>query len=258
MRFRFREVFRRLCPAWLWGGAGTEAGEGERVLWSLGLLEDATMEAWRLSLLARFPTFAPPDALGYLGRDRGITRGLNEPDTAYAERLLGYLDDNRQRGMPFALCRQLRAYCQAPVAVRVVDNTGNWFTLHRDGSESYQLAAGGWNWDGDTSNWSRFWVVIYMTNGGEPWKFQWDPALGSHSGTSTTTADQIATVLAIVRAWSPAAAQCEYVIIVEGEPEDVLTPGLPTNPGGTWGNWAVGNPLRPSRSTAGRYWKGLR
>jgi len=258
MSFRFRNTFKRICPAWLWGGAKPETGEGERVLWTLGLLEDAVAEAWRQSLLASMPSFAPSDALTLLGRDRGIVRGINEPDEAYAARMLTFLEDNKQRGMPHALGRQLQAYCQAPVAVRIVDNNGNWFTLDRDGSTSYRLRNGDWNWDGQPWNWARFWVLIYMTPDGRPWSHTWDPTLGASDGTTTATADQIASVLSIVRAWSPAATQCQFVMIVDGEPSDTLGPDLPGNPDGTWGEWAFGNLLRPSRSTKARYWRGLR
>ena len=119
---RFRNYFYDTLPVWL------TSGQSELVQYSLGLLMDMMAERFRLSLEARFPSFAPDDALARLGRDRGIMRGRNEPRGAYANRLLRYLDDLRVAGSPFALMEQVFQYLQTPgCTLRTVDDRGNWF-----------------------------------------------------------------------------------------------------------------------------------
>jgi len=119
---RFRQAFYDLVPAWLRGG------EGEGILYSAGFILDIFAERFRLAYEADLPEYAPADALTYLGRDRAIQRGINEPSTAYAARLVRHLDDHRTQGNPFALMDQLYAYLQTDgVTLRTVDNEGNWF-----------------------------------------------------------------------------------------------------------------------------------
>jgi len=209
-------------------------------------------ERFRLSLEARFPSFAPNDALAKLGRDRLIMRGRNEPRAGYAARLIRYLDDLRIAGSPFALIEQVFHYLQTPGAtIRTVDDFGNWFERAANGDTS-ALTNGDWNWDGATMR--RFWLIII--NG--PWTYHWDPSQGAASSTTIATADEIASIMSLVKTWSPAGTQCNWIIIAQGSPEVIFVPGSPFNPDGTWGDWAQGSPMRPSRSSTARYWRGPR
>lgn len=205
---RFREVFYRLVPGWL------SNGDGEKVLYSLGLMQDTMAERFRLSYEADLPEYAPDDALTYIGRDRRIVRGINESSAAYADRLIRYLDDHRTQGNPFALMDQLYAYLQTSgVRLRTVDRRGNWFSRAADGTQTFSLDNGDFDWDGGAlSSWARFWVIIDSSSG--PWETQWDPTVeGSFSGTTTATADEIAGVMSLIREWKPVGTRCEYVIV---------------------------------------------
>jgi hypothetical protein len=255
MAFRFRRAYKTLLPAWL------STGEGEFVGYSLGLLCDAFAERMRLGLLARFPQFAPPDALSYLGRDRRIVRGINEPDDAYAARLVRYLDDHRVQGNPYALMDQLAAYCQAEVRIRTVDRSGNWFTRDRDGTLSALINQANWDWDGGAaSSWSRFWVIIYPTADGQPWAASvgGSPASWPVGGTIGTTAtpDQVASVRSIIREWQPDGTRCEWVIVAFDDAS--FDPTAP-EPDGTWANFGTDNAgaYEIARLTTARYWKGV-
>jgi hypothetical protein len=255
MAFRFRRAYKTLLPAWL------STGEGEFVGYSLGLLCDAFAERVRLGLLARFPQFAPPDALSYLGRDRRIVRGINEPDDAYAARLVRYLDDHRVQGNPYALMDQLASYCQAAVRIRTVDRSGNWFTRDRDGSRSALINQANWDWDGGAaSSWSRFWVIIYPTAAGLPWSASvgGSPASWPSGGTIGTTAtpDQVASVRSIIREWQPDGTRCEWIIIAFDDAS--FDPTAP-EPDGTWANFGTDNAgaYEIARLTSARYWKGV-
>lgn len=255
MAFRFRTAYKRLLPSWL------ATGEGELVAYSIGLLCDAFAERMRMGLLARFPQFAPPDALGPLGRDRVIRRGINEPDAAYAARLVRYLDDRLVQGDPYALMDQLAAYCQAAVKIRTVDRSGNWFTRERDGSRSALISQANWNWDGaSAAQWSRFWVIIYPTSTGLPWSASvgGSPASWPAGGTIGTTAtpDQVASVRSIIREWQPDGTRCEWVIVAFDDAS--FDPTAP-EPGGTWEHFGTDNAgaYEIARLTTARYWKGV-
>ncbi len=260
LRAFFLTAFHKLAPSWL------TTGEGELVMASLSLLVDDFGARARLGLIARFPQHAPEDALAALGRDRRIVRGINEPAAAYAERLTRAIDDHRTRGSPFALLRQLRAYLQADCMVRTVDRRGNWFTIAADGTESFVLNAGNWDWDGTPASpqWARFWVIIYPKDGVTPWApagtigspTLWGNGLIGNSGYTigtTATRDQVAAVRSIVREWKPAGRTCEWIIIAFDEA--TFTPAGATDPSGDWGDWGDGAG-GPSRLSTARYWKG--
>jgi hypothetical protein len=254
----FRGIFYRLLPHWL------TRGEGELVLFSLGAILDAAMERTRQGLLARFPQYAPDDALAYIGQDRLIARGIEEDSEAYAARMITWLDDHRTRGNAFTLMRILRGYLNAPVRLRTVDRNGNWYTHDRDGTLSYALSTGNWNWAGaPPSQWSRFWVVIYPDNGNP-----WSPISGELDDGGeefessdrcvglTATPGQIATIRAIIRAWMPDGTRCEWVIVAFDDAS--FDPTAP-EPDGTWGPWGreSGGVTTPTRLDTARYFAGV-
>ena len=263
---RFRRAFYKLAPSWL------TTGDGELVLYSLALVLDAEAERWRQSMRARFPHRCPSDALPAIGRDRKIIRGRNEPDAAYADRLVQWLDAHRTRGNPFALMRQIRAYCQADVRVRTVDRRGNWYTLDFDGTESALIDQANWDWDGDAvTNWSRFWVIIYPTAAGLPWTVGpvWGAAdlwggtwgaSGGHTWGSTATQDDVASIRSIVRQWKPAGTACEWIVIAfDAASFDPTVAAQPTPNPTEWahhGRQDAGGDEVFARLDTARYWKG--
>lgn len=251
----FRTIFKKLLPWYL------TRGEGEKVAYSLNLLRDEFAEATRQSLLARWPSYCTPDALPLLGRDRRIVRGLNESADSYRARLLPWLDNHRVRGNAFELLRQLRAYLNAQIRVRTVDRRGNWFTIEANGTESFLLNEGNWDWDElPASRWSRFWVIIYST-AGVPWSVRsgtWGDLVDSKTNCLgfTATVEQIATIRAIIRDWQPDGTRCEWVIVAfDGSSFDPTTP----EPDGTWrlfGKQSGANRV-PARLSTARYFAGV-
>lgn len=253
------ERFQRLLPSWLISDAGGMVPASLSVM-----IVDFRARAMA-GLIARFPSYAPDDvALAALGRDRLITRGINEPSAAYAARISRAFDDHATRGNPFTLLRQLRAYLQADVKVATVDRRGNWYQINADGSEIATLYSGPFDWDGEPlSAWSRFWVVIYPVDG-VPWSVSpdwgdstlWGDGLWGHPeltiGTTATT-DQVVSIRAIIRDWKPVNAVCEWIILAF----DPASFQPSYSPGGTWGTWGnhTGAPVRLSTA---RYWRGPR
>lgn len=261
MPARYRTMAKLGLPRWL------VEDEGELVHYSLGLLVDAFLTRLYQGVYARFPDFAPDDALPHLGRDRKIVRGRDEDRTTYAGRLIRWLDDHRVRGNPWALLKQLRAYIGEDIRIRTVDASGNWFTIEANGDEEYLLAQGNWDWDGaPATNWSKFWVIIYST-GGVPWSRDgtwndgetWgEPGQGTWG--STATVEEVDTIRAIVREWMPRHARCLNLIVSFSDSAFDPTDTNPPLPDGTWGNWSklVGGVQVPARDPDGIYWDGPR
>lgn len=245
-------------PRWL------TTGEGRLVNYTLDLLKDAFVKRIYLGLLARFPqdpndptgaTTAPTDALAAMGRDRRVVRGISDTDASYAARLLLWLDDRKTCGNPFTLMRQLAGYCGSTASFRTVDNSGNWYSRSATGVETSSIAASNWNWDGSTTAWSRFWVIVYP---GGLWTAEtslWGGggATWGETGTLGTTAtqEQVSKVLAIVEDWKPAGTLGAVIIAIDPA---TFSPSAP-EPDGQWGKFYkyVTGTAVASRLTTGRY-----
>jgi hypothetical protein len=267
---RFRRLFYRLTPSWF------HTGEGEKLLYSLGLLVDASTERLRQGLNARFPTRSSV-ALDKIGKDRLIRRGYREPDALYAERLVRWRDAHRRKGTALELLRQVRAYLTyfGSVKVRLVDQSGNWFTIDEAGAETHEIGAGGWNWDGKprAGNWGRFWVIIYA-----PDTWTQSPVLGSPTlwgaGTIGLRVDPEADpsyegysigvdgcppivpveLSQVIKDWKSLDSVCEWVVVAFDQAS--FTPGA-GEPDGFWGNWSrnIGGVQTSVRLASARYWR---
>jgi hypothetical protein len=252
----FRTVWQFLGPARF-----VSEGDSDLVGYSLGLVADAFAERARQGLLARFPETAPPDALPLHGRDRRVTRGRNESVDSYVRRLLRWLDDRRTWGNAYSLMDQLAVYLGPLPKIRVVDARGNWYTREPDGTKSYLLNQGNWNWEpAMPTRWSRFWVIIYP-NGlwaeGGGWGDSDAPAWGDNAVTwgSTATADEVQSVRRITKEWKRAGTRCVNVIVAF-DPAS-FDPASP-EPDGTWGvgHKIDGGVAVASRLSTARYWDG--
>lgn len=230
----FRESFTELTPSWL------NREDGEKVLFSLTALIDLYAQRAYEALLARMPSFCPPDGLGKLGRDRRVVRGIAESRESFVNRLLRSKTALKKRGTAFEIIRQIRAYINQPVMVRVVDVSGNWYTIDAEGTEIFQPHLGNWNWDGDTSNKAKLWVIIYSPNS-EPWAERvWDDAGNwgdeNHYWGGTFLDNQIQDIVNLAVDWAPQGAIVSHVIISYWDGDSLFNPlDSSTLPDGTWG-----------------------
>jgi hypothetical protein len=193
---------------------------------TLGVFFDAAAEGCNQAVKARFfdsDTF-PPSALSYLGAGRSMPRYPLDTDATYTARLRDAWNIWPQAGTKYGIEAQLAAL---GLTATVKDRSSV-----------------GWNWDNDTDNWSRFWVVIT----GHPWaSWEWgDGTLWGDGKTwgSDATVDEVKSVRALVRKWKPAQVVCTNIIVVM----DAIT-WAAEQPDGTWGNPA-------KRSSAAIYWRG--
>jgi len=251
----FRTARARMGPKWL------VEGDGAKIGYALDLIKDAMQERWLHSLIARFPKYAPADALAAIGRDRRVFRGLQESDESYRNRLIRWLDDRKNAGTSIALAERLAEYLGPLPRIRIVDNSGNWLTRDPDGTITRQSLPGSWNWDGNTVAWTRFWVVIYpngLWTEGQTWNGAGTQAWGDqgHTWGSTATPDEISMLRSIIDDWKPKFARCEKIILAFDSAS--FTPGS-AEPDGTWDKWSknVAGVQVKNRLQTARYVEGV-
>jgi len=213
-----------------------------------------------------FPELAPEDALPYIGRDRGILRGPLEPAPGYRRRLLLWLEAWRGAGVGRAMLDQIAAYLTPNVArLRIWTQAGVVYTREPDGSFVIERAASdAWNWDNQTSQWARFWLVIYSV-GGVPWSrspvwgspgHTWGEAPTTSRG-STAKVSEVQSIRSIVDEWKPALSQCRQIIVSFAADAFAPSDASPPLPAGTWGNYWDTPSLSASRDRRAIYWRGV-
>ena len=164
------------------------------------------------------PTF-PADALPLLGSERNIERYPIETDDQYATRVKGAWESWEQAG-----------------TMRIVAELSY---LGFD-AEIKEVHTAGWDWDGDTDNWSRFWVIITQD--------VWDPIYWGSGGAAwgdgvwgcDATQAEAGTLIRLIRKWKPGHMVPITVVVMDEETWDE------EQPDGTWGDPA-------NRSTSALY-----
>ncbi len=150
---RFREFQPLTAPPWLQGAKGTAW------LRAVGDAKDSLVDRCKRGVKARMPLFAPTDALGAIGDERGIPRSPGESDASYAGRLVAAWETWAMAGSPRGVLGALSAagYGDAHLLIaRQLD-----FSL--DASGELQVAAlgpGSWDIDNQPAFWSQFQVLL--------------------------------------------------------------------------------------------------
>lgn len=92
---------------------------GSRYMYSMAIIYDALIDAAGYAIRAGLPHYAPSDALTWIGQDRLIFQGPNEPTASYIARLVQWLDLWRHAGTSTALLLAMRG-AVAPLLPEVV------------------------------------------------------------------------------------------------------------------------------------------
>lgn len=234
--------------------------------------------------------FESVDALPFIGRDRGITRGLTQTAASYAQELRRWLPAAVAKGTAFEVLHQLRAVLGPnPPMVRLVTAAGYWYTIEPDGSLVFNTPTGeggyrrspagvsevedaeahDWDWGGADP--FRAWPIIYAPankpltgDGGE-----FGPGrrfYGEVDGTIGTTAtpEMVELILGVVDEWGAGGITHPWIIIAF-DPDSfnpLAAPGSPGFPDGTWEDdhklVLVDGKLvsQPNRLSTARYWEG--
>lgn len=273
----FQDVIKFLGPKWLVRDKirledGTVIETDSRLFTTIARYFNAYRDRVATGIASRFPGGgAPEDALPYIGRDHGIFRGPTEAQAAFELRLQRAKDDARKLGIAWSMLQQTRAYCSPhAVRVRVVNEHANYYQIDRDGTESRGKGLD-WDWSAAAATeWSRFWLLIWMTDETpkKPWDrlpnigdpLLWENAIGTQGYTigSTATPGDVAAIRSIVRACKPEASRCIKIIIIfrDDAPAFELDATAPPAPDGLWGHASknVGGVQVYSRSTDAIYW----
>jgi len=257
----FREAAWNVSPARL------RTARAARLVYAfVGLPLDIIAGVANQAAKTGFPDLTPEDALPYLGRDRGIVRGPNEPAVGYRPRLRLWIETWRGAGVGRAMLDQIAAFLTPNEArMRIWTQGGMVYTREPNGDFLIErVAADLWNWDGQTDLWARFWVVIYSI-GGVPWTRV--PPYGGTSGTwgsrpgltwgSSATVAEARGIRGIVDEFKPALSKCQNVIISFDADAFAPTDAAPPLPAGTWGEYWDTASLSANRDRRALYWKGV-
>lgn len=222
-----RGLLLRSAPPWL------QRTQGAPYLYALGLTLDSVRE-WALQgIEAGFPQLAGSDAQEYLARDHGIVRGAMESDASFGQRLSRWLQAWKRAGHAYEVMQQVADYLgDYAVPMRIVTNTGVWYDRAADGTFSRTYAASSWDWDGASSSWWRFWLIIYPPSGLWDRTYWGDASWGSGTWGSTATLEEVQTVREIVRRFKPAHAKCTNIVISYGAAGNTVASWTAGTPGG--------------------------
>lgn len=212
----FRDSLQRIVPRWLHGPTGGG------LLYAIGIHLDALQLMAAAAVRRRFPGYdGYNDEIEPLGRERRIRRGRAEPDVSYGNRMLGWLDDHRMRGGPYAMLRQLHGYyTTGPRAIDLVYENGRRYHMAPDGTVTRDIIP----WIAPTARPWRYWVIINWTEGvpddgtwASPGTWDdggaWDYGLSGHVIEDSKTVPQD---------WQPANA-LGYVVLLPPEVTDITS-----------------------------------
>lgn len=250
--FRQHILSRDWVPWWL---AGPNRG---RINWAIGLTLDVGLEWLFTGIQERYPSFCSEEALFWLGRDRGIERGVLESSASFRDRLRRFRDIWRQAGTAWAVLYNVQSYFlpQRP-RVRVFThnphrNESTCWTLDPDGTLSRHVESPSvWDWDsqydrvqhglnGLNTRDARFWVVIYQPSAATDNLYDDDQSTDGSSAPTTTWATDgdyryAEDLKRFARKWKMAGSYCAGIIVTDQE--DVFAPdgsGPGGYPDGTW------------------------
>jgi len=249
-------------PSWL-NESGPIGSVGYRILWTITLLADAGIHAVSDGEFASRAR-GSPTSLKYLGPERGIIRGQIESDDDYAEKLRGWIWRVKEWGSSLAIARVIHDYLYDHPRVRVINRSGLWVMLDRDGTVTRGKMA--WDWDSISNperanNWWETWVVVYPAQWqkspvwGTPGKIWGVNAMGLGHSVRQSDYTIIASEIEKVKG-AHTHVRC---VIWTSDPDRFDPNNSASCPDGTWGMWGTtgDGPRVPSGRdlTTCRYWE---
>jgi len=164
--------------AWYLGGKNIAT-----VIEAANLTLDGAADGMLVGMRRSQPYRCTTDAFADLSKDRKIRLYPNESEASKRYRLAHWRQIRRTRGCHYGEMINVQPFFLGPGGA-TVDSSGVSFlpwirvfhqsgdpgggalttchTLDPLGNYTWQRSAFAWNWDGNTSQWSRFWMVIYL------------------------------------------------------------------------------------------------
>lgn len=231
------------------------------------LVYDAALQTLDLGLRSGQPLRCDTDALPILGRDRSIPFFPGESVKSKRRRLAAWKQLHRTRGTHIGELRQSQPYfLPATPIMRIVHQSGGatpiatWHTLAPDGSYSIQRSTpSNWNWDGQTSKWSRFWVILYVPTAfssqiryGDGHRYS-DGSVYAGAATSQIAQDMVGMITNWKSAHSALWGYClatDPLSFEPGSPPSYDSDGWSSLPDGNWGQPLTATGVRTRLPTA--------
>jgi hypothetical protein len=140
-----------------------------RFLQAFAVVYDNSITDLQQGLALSHPLRCDPSAFPTLSIDRTIRLYPSEPESSKRERLANWLQIHRRRGTHLGELLHSQPYFAPDHPVmRIVHQDGagdsaTWWSIAADGSLSeYKAEPSNWDYDGQTSKYSRFWVILYV------------------------------------------------------------------------------------------------
>lgn len=156
------------APSWL------RNRYGRAFLEAIGLTLDLGTATFQRGLEQTYPLMCESTSLPILGSDRGIRRYPTEPEASYRVRLARWRQIKKHAGSHYGEMISIQPFFLpgALPTIRIVHQSGDgvgatWHTLNPDGSyETHYQSPSNWRFDPSSGEWSRAWLIIYVTGVG--------------------------------------------------------------------------------------------
>ena len=121
----FRNMVASISPTWLLGPVG------QAFMYSMAIQWDALGDAGAYACRAGLPHYAPSDAFSWISQDRQILQGYGESSTAFANRLVQWLDLWRHAGSNMGVLLAMLGYMSpaTPQILAVQSSGGSGSTV---------------------------------------------------------------------------------------------------------------------------------
>lgn len=221
------EFLRSLPIPWLVSNPVGYAEAG-----ALGQVLDSHVERFKDGIKARFPTYAPADALPHIATDRSLIRGPAETEVHFRERLRRAWDDAWPwAGTPLGILIQLyhQGYTAAAQMVLVQQNGKYWHlngTLN-EASPTGSLVSGdlGAN-PNQPANGEEWWTLDlqdafcsrYALLFTQPLPAGWNNVVSPPQSWTAPSLSEVNTIRSILNTWGPAAATCTGIFVCTAPP----------------------------------------
>ena len=283
---QLRDSIKVISPPWL------QTGNGEKLLYTIGLLHDALCEKANQATRASMPGLGTGDALPYIGADNVLSQGPAETAASFVARNSSALDAWAHAGSRASVLQQVLNYVsgfenaattgQVPRGVIVSSSAAGtwatWDTYYNTTALTAQpnhisITSGNWNWDANFRNSNAFLILFFesgATLGPAPFVFG-SPGItiGTNANVSIGLSVPSAVVTqlrALVKLWKSARTYYpNFIFCFNGGDSSAGTEFSPNssagsgNPDGTFGRWAkyVSHAAVPSRTADARYADGV-
>lgn len=139
-----------------------QGANGKALVGGLGQAKDDQVTLLKQAVKARFPDYAPTDALPAIGGERQIDRGPTETDDSYRGRLKAAWDAWQFGGSAYGILRQL--WAAGMTTAQLVQMNGVVFWLDTDGltlkTATLSTTPYVFGFDAPLTFWSKFAIVF--------------------------------------------------------------------------------------------------